>query len=148
MKFVYQLEKTLKILVTIIMSTQKMRGMSLDKKCRTLSKSFCWTWYCFGWRQIWKFQRNLYKNVWSRSCTFFLVPGLAWIAKLKMTEVESELLTNMDMVLTVDNFDQESEVEYVVLFFVMQKQITNIWSATMKTKNVHTLTKVICMDIQ
>ena len=79
---------------------------------------------------------------------FFLVPGLAWIAKLKMTEVESELLTNMDMVLTVDNFDQESEVEYVVLFFVMQKQITNIWSATMKTKNVHTLTKVICMDIQ
>ena len=79
---------------------------------------------------------------------FFLVPGLAWIAKLKMTKVESELLTNMDMVLTVDNFDQESEVEYVVLFFVMQKQITNIWSATMKTKNVHTLTKVICMDIQ
>ena len=39
---------------------------------------------------------------------FYSVPDLAWIAKLTITKVELELLTDMDMVLTVYNVNQGS----------------------------------------
>ena len=51
---------------------------------------------------------------------FFSAPGLAWQACLKNTEVELELLTNIDMLLMVE---KELEAEYVMQYTDMLKQI-------------------------
>ena len=51
------------------------------------------------------------------------VPGLAWQAALKKTEVKSELLSDTDTLLMVE---KEFEEEYVAQFSVMQKLITNM----------------------
>ena len=55
----------------------------------------------FGWC-FWKLQKNLFKNLSSRSYKIFLAPGLAWQAPLKKAEVKLELLTDIDMVLMVE----------------------------------------------
>ena len=47
-------------------------------------------------------------------------PGLAWQACLKKTEVELELLTNIDMLLMAE---MELEAEYVKQYINMLKQI-------------------------
>ena len=44
----------------------------------------------------------MYWNTWTWSCSFLSAPGLAWQACLKKTEVELELLTNIDMLLIVE----------------------------------------------
>ena len=49
-------------------------------------------------------------------------PGLAWQAALKETKVKLDLLTDIDMLLMVENVLEE---EYVTLFIDMQKLITN-----------------------
>ena len=54
---------------------------------------------------------------------FLSVPGLAWQAALKKTEVKLEKLTDIDMLLMVD---KELEGEYVMEFIDMQKLIINI----------------------
>ena len=54
---------------------------------------------------------------------FLSVPGLAWQAALKKTEVKSELLSDTDTLLMVE---KEFEEEYVAQFSVMQKLITNM----------------------
>ena len=51
---------------------------------------------------------------------FLSAPGLAWQICLKKTGVELELLTNIDMLLTLK---KELEVEYVMQYIGMQKQI-------------------------
>ena len=51
---------------------------------------------------------------------FLSAPGLAWQACLKKTEVELELLTNIDMLLMAE---MELEAEYVKQYINMLKQI-------------------------
>ena len=62
-------------------------------------------------------------------------PGLTWEACLKKTEVELELLTDIDMLLMVE---KELEVECVKRYIDMLKQIINIWKIMIKTLNHHT----------
>ena len=54
---------------------------------------------------------------------FLSTPILAWQACIKKTEVELELLTNIDMLLMGE---KELEVEYVMQYIHMLKQIINI----------------------
>ena len=61
-------------------------------------------------------------------------PGLALQAFLKKAGVGLEFLID------IDNWclNKELEVEYVMQFVDMQKQIINIWKSTIKTLNHHT----------
>ena len=54
---------------------------------------------------------------------FLLAPGLAWQAALKKNEVMLELLTDIDMLLIVE--EKELQEEYVMQFIKTQKLITN-----------------------
>ena len=51
---------------------------------------------------------------------FLSAPGLAWQTCLKKTGLELELLTNIDMLLTLK---KDLEVEYGMQYIGMQKQI-------------------------
>ena len=53
---------------------------------------------------------------------FILSPGLAWKADLKKTKVKFDLLTDIDMLITVEAVLEE---EYFTLFINMPKLITN-----------------------
>ena len=44
----------------------------------------------------------MYWNIWTWPCSFLSTPGLALQACLKNTVVESELLTDIDILLTVE----------------------------------------------
>ena len=61
---------------------------------------------------------------------FLCAPGLAWQACLKNTKVKWELLTNIDMLLMVEN---AFEAEYIMQCIGMLKQIINIWKIMIKT---------------
>ena len=54
---------------------------------------------------------------------FLLAPGLAWQAALKKNEVMLELLTDIDMLLIVE--EKELQEKYVMQFIKTQKLITN-----------------------
>ena len=51
---------------------------------------------------------------------FFLHQELTWQAALKKSKVKEDLLTDIDLLLTVENI---LEVEFVMLFINMQKLI-------------------------
>ena len=51
---------------------------------------------------------------------FFLHQELTWQAALKRAKVKEDLLTDIDLLLTVENI---LEVEFVMLFINMQKLI-------------------------
>ena len=53
---------------------------------------------------------------------FLSLPGLAWQACLKKTNLKLELLTDYDMLLMVE---EELEGEYAIRYIDMQKRITN-----------------------
>ena len=53
---------------------------------------------------------------------FLTASSLAWQSSLKNTKVKLDLLTDIDMLLMVENVVEE---EYVTLFIDMQKLITN-----------------------
>ena len=53
---------------------------------------------------------------------FLTAPGLAWQAALRKTKVKLDLLTDIDMLLTVE---KASEEKYVTLVIDMRKLITN-----------------------
>ena len=44
----------------------------------------------------------MYWNISTSSCSFLSTPGLAWQVFLKKNEVELELLTDVDILLTVE----------------------------------------------
>ena len=54
---------------------------------------------------------------------FLSVPGLVWQVYFKKTEKELELLTDIDMLQMVK---KESELEYVLQYINMPRQIINI----------------------
>ena len=65
--------------------------------------------------------RNKFIEIYELDPAHFLsAPGLAWQAYLKKTEVELELLTNIDMLLMAE---MELEAEYVKQYINMLKQI-------------------------
>ena len=65
--------------------------------------------------------RNKFIKIYELDPAHFLsAPGLAWQAYLKKTEVELELLTNIDMLLMAE---MELEAEYVKQYINMLKQI-------------------------
>ena len=53
---------------------------------------------------------------------FLAAPGLAWQAALRKTKVKLDLLTDIDMLLTVE---KASEEKYVTLVIDMRKLIKN-----------------------
>ena len=63
--------------------------------------------------------RKMYLKIYE----FNSVPGLAWQAALKKTEIELGLVTVIDMLLMVE---KELDMEFVMQFIGMQKLITNI----------------------
>ena len=69
---------------------------------------------------------------------FLSTPRLAWQARLKKTEVELELLTNIDMLLMTE---KALKVEYGMQYIDMLTQIINIWKIMIKT--LHHLTSCI-----
>ena len=62
--------------------------------------------------------------------------GLAWQAALKKTKVKFDLLTDIDILLMVE---ENIIGGYVTLFIDMQKLITNAWKIMMQIKNSHIL---------
>ena len=61
---------------------------------------------------------------------FILAPGLAWQATLKNTEVELDSLTDIDMLLMV-----EEDIRGEMQFIGMKKLIIHIWKIKIKIKN-------------
>ena len=73
---------------------------------------------------------------------FLSVPGSAWQAALENTKVKLDLLTDIDMLLILEEILEEEleevlEEEYVTLFINKQKLITNTWKIMIKIKNSH-----------
>ena len=68
---------------------------------------------------------NVFENFRNKYIAHFLsAPRLAWQACLKKTEVKLEFLTDINMLLM---FEKKLEVEYVMQYIGMQKQILSIW---------------------
>ena len=63
-----------------------------------LKKIHYFSW-CFG-----KLQKNVLKNLSFYPLKFLSALGLAWQAALKKTKVKSELLTDIDVILMVDEW--------------------------------------------
>ena len=79
--------------------------------------------------------RNMCIEVYELDPAHFLsAPGLAWQACLKKTEVKLELLTDVDMLLMVENGIRG---EYVMQYIDIQKQIINISRLIIKIKKNH-----------
>ena len=66
----------------------------------------------------------------------FSPPWLAWQASLKKTEIELELLTDIDMLLIVE---KKYWGGYVMQYIDMQKQIISIWKITINALNQYFL---------
>ena len=69
------------------------------------------------------FKKLCFKNYELDLLKFISVPGLAWEAALKRSNIKLELLSDIDMLLMVE---KELEVEYVMQFIGIQKLITAI----------------------
>ena len=70
--------------------------------------------------------RNMYIKVYEIDPAHFLsAPGLAWQACLKKTEVELELITDVDMLLMIEK-KQELEDDYVIQYLDIQKEKVSI----------------------
>ena len=82
--------------------------------------------------------RNICIEIYELGPAYFLaVPGLAWEACLKKTEIELEFLTDIDTLLTVE---KELEEEYVMQYIDTQKQI-------IYTKKIMLETYLIYLDV-
>ena len=66
----------------------------------------------------------------------FSLPWLAWQASFKKTEIELELLTDIDMLLIVEKSIRGG---YVMQYIDMQKQIISIWKITINALNQYFL---------
>ena len=66
-------------------------------------------------------------------------PGLAWQVALKKTEVNLWLLTDIDMLLTVEKWIRGGVCHAIHWYAIHQKLITNIWKVMIKIKNGHIL---------
>ena len=73
---------------------------------------------------------------------FLSAPGLAWQTCLKKTEVELEVLTDIEMLLIVE---KELEVQHAMQYIDMQKQTINTWKNITKTMNYYI--SCICMQV-
>ena len=80
---------------------------------------------------------------------FYTSPGLSWNAMLKMTNIELELMSDIDQYLFL--LKKESEVEFHIFVNVMPKQTINILRITIQTNHqttLCTLMQIIYMDGQ
>ena len=66
---------------------------------------------------------------------FLSTPRLAWPACVKKTKEKLELITEL---ICYWWFKKKLEVQYVMQYIGMQKQITSIWKIMIKTLNYHT----------
>ena len=66
---------------------------------------------------------------------FLSTPRLAWPACVKKTKEKLELITEL---ICYWWFKKELEVQYVMQYIGMQKQIISIWKIMIKTLNYHT----------
>ena len=77
--------------------------------------------------------------------------GIAWQAALKKTAVKLDLLTDIDMLLKVEEGIRASHVKHVTLFIDMQNLIRNTWKILIKIKNHHIFNigmRIICIHWQ
>ena len=73
-----------------------------NKKCGWVSQSICAEKYIVIGRCIWKHSQEVHWDIWTWFYHFLSVPGLAWQACLNKTEIELELLTDIDMLLIIE----------------------------------------------
>ena len=74
-------------------------------------------------------------------CHYFSSPGLSWDAMLKMTGINLDLISDIDMHLFIEK-GMRGGISYIV------KQIINTWSVMIVVKKVDTLLilmQVTCM---
>ena len=70
----------------------------------------------------------------SWSCKISCSPGLARQVALKKTKVKLDHLTDIDMLIIVE---EGMRGGYVTLFINMEKLMTNTWKIMIKIKNFH-----------
>ena len=75
-----------------------------------------------------------YHHLYVQSDTLLHAPELAWQACFKKTGIILELLTDNDMLMMLK---KELEVEHVMQYVDIQKQIINTWTILIKTENNH-----------
>ena len=82
---------------------------------------------------------------------FLSAPLLAHQAAFKKTKVKLDLLTDIDMLLKVEEGIRASHVKHVTLFIDMQNLIRNTWKILIKIKNHHIFNigmRIICIHWQ
>ena len=82
---------------------------------------------------------------------FLSTPLLAYQAAFKKTKVKLDLLTDIDMLLKVEEGIRASHVKHVTLFIDMQNLIRNTWKILIKIKNHHIFNigmRIICIHWQ
>ena len=73
-----------------------------NKKSGWVTQSICAEKYIVIGRCIWKHSQEVHWDIWTWFYHFLSVPGLAWQACLNKTEIELELLTDIDMLLIIE----------------------------------------------
>ena len=82
---------------------------------------------------------------------FLSAPLLSYQAAFKKTKVKLDLLTDIDMLLKVEEGIRASHVKHVTLFIDMQNLIRNTWKILIKIKNHHIFNigmRIICIHWQ
>ena len=105
-----------------------------NKKFRGISLFACSKQYIIISWCIWELLKYESWNMWTQPCSFSYCTRISMANSLKKTKVKLDLVTDTDILLTVE---KGIEAEYVMLFIDMWKLITNTWQIMIKIKNHH-----------